>query len=102
MLSNGVQELVNSLRNTMLDVLTNPSDLKLRYFKGIFLLTLLFVINGNVEPNPGSKKNISKFLSCFHWNIHIISTHSKLAIFSAYNSINKYNITPISKTYLDL
>lgn len=36
MLIDAEQELVNSLRNTMLDVLTNPSDLKLRISKVFF------------------------------------------------------------------
>ena len=57
--------------------------------------------HGNVEINPGSKKEETRFFTCFHWNLNSILIHNKLSLLEEYNTIHQYDILCISETYLD-
>ena len=57
--------------------------------------------HGDAKIHPGPKKKEARFFSCFHWNVNSILAHNKLTLLKAYNTIHKYDISCISKTYLD-
>ena len=59
--------------------------------------------HGDIEVNPGPKRKTSKF-SCCHWNVNSILAHDKLSLIKPiqYNTVQKYDIICISKTFLDL
>ena len=65
----------------------------------------MFIIlqcHGDVEPNPGPRKQKPNYLSVCHWNLNSLTAHnfSKLAQLQAYNSIYKYGFVCLSETYL--
>ena len=59
---------------------------------------------GDVELNPGPKKNTAKKFSTCHWNPNSIVAHNfvRLVLLKASNSIHKFDIICLSETYLDL
>ena len=70
------------------------------YFESafIFLLSLLYVFiflqcHGDIELNPGPRKQKPNYFSVCHWNLNSIAAHnfSKLTQLQAYNSIYKYD-----------
>ena len=63
-------------------------------------LVLLLLSHGDIEVNPGPKREISKF-SCCHWNVNSILAHDKLSLIKSYNTVQKYDIICISETFLD-
>ena len=64
---------------------------------------LLLLCNGDVEFNPGPKKNKEFSLSCCHWNVNSLLAHdcAKVTSLEAYNSVFKYDFICISETYTD-
>ena len=69
----------------------------------IFTLLLLFM-SGNIELNPGPNKTNSscKFSVC-HWNLNSLAAHNfeEVGLLEALNTINKFDIICVFKTYLD-
>ena len=65
--------------------------------------TLLLLLSGDVELNPGQKHNSNNAFSICHWNLNSISAHNYANVFllKAYNAIHKFDIICISETYLD-
>ena len=59
--------------------------------------------HGDIEINPGPKKEKTKNLSCCHWNVNSLIAHnlSKLAQLEAYNSVYKHDFICISETFFD-
>ena len=68
-----------------------------------WLCSLLGMLSGDVEVNPGPKKKDKDRLSICHWNLNSISAYdySKLFLLISYNSLHKFDIICLSKTYLD-
>ena len=70
----------------------------------IFCVLLVVITCGDIELNPGPKKDKScdNFSLC-HWNVNIIAAHdfSKLFLLEAYNAHHMYDIICLSETYLD-
>ena len=62
---------------------------------------LLLLKHEDLEANSGTKKKEARFFSCFQSNLNSILAHNKLPLLEAYNTIHKYDILCISKTYLD-
>ena len=60
-------------------------------------------LSGDYEENPGSQSKSCNSLSICQWNFNSIPAHNfiKLPLLRAYISINKYDITCLSETYLD-
>ena len=60
-------------------------------------------LSGDIEENPGPKRNSSQKLSICHWNLNSIAAHNfiKVSLLVAYNYIYKCNIICLSETYLD-
>ena len=69
----------------------------------VWLCSLLVMLSGDVEVNPGPEKKDKDFLSIFHWNLNSISAYdySKLFLLNLYNSPHKFDIICLSETYLD-
>ena len=68
-----------------------------------WLCSLLVMLSGDVEVNPGPKKKDKDCLSICHWNLNSISAYdySKLFLLNSYNSLHKFDIICLSETYLD-
>ena len=62
---------------------------------------LLLLLSGDVELNPGQKRNFSNTFSICHWNLNSISAHNyaKVFLLKAYIAIHKFDIICISETY---
>ena len=74
----------------------------------IYLLRLLYLFtilsrHGDIELNPGPRKEKKNSLSVCHWNLNRLSAHnfSKLTQLKAYNAIYKHDFICLSETYLD-
>ena len=65
--------------------------------------SLLLSLSGDVELNPGQKRNYSNAFSVCHWNLNSISAHNyaKVFLLKAYIADHKFDIICISETYLD-
>ena len=59
--------------------------------------------HGDIEPNPGPRKQKPNYFSVCHWNLNSLIAHnfSKLIQLQAYNSIYKCDFICLSETYLD-
>ena len=68
-----------------------------------WLYILLITLSGDVELNPGPKRNAAQTFSICHWNLNSICAHNfaKLSLLRAYVSVHKFNIICLSETYLD-
>ena len=64
---------------------------------------LIRLRGGEVELNPGPKRNTVQTLSICHWNLNSICAHNfaKLTLLRAYVSVCKFDIICLSETYLD-
>ena len=69
----------------------------------VWLCSLLIMLSGDVEVNPGPKKKDKECFSIYHWNLNSISAYdySKLFLLNSYNSLRKFDIICLSETYLD-
>ena len=69
----------------------------------VCLYSLLLILSGDVEINPGPLSNCKEFFSISHWNLSSISTHdySKIFLLKAYIIFHKFDIICLSETYLD-
>ena len=68
-----------------------------------FIFLLHFITHGDIEVDPGPKKNCSTNFSFCHWNLNSLSAHNyvKLSSLQAYNSVYKHDVICLSETYLD-
>ena len=68
-----------------------------------WLYILLITLSGDVELNPGPKRNAVQTFSICHWNLNSICAHNfaKLSLLRAYVSVHKFDIIFLSETYLD-
>ena len=76
-----------------------------------FLLTFFVILyfcyilltHGDIEVNPGPKKNCSTSPSFCHWNLKSLTAHNyvKLSSLQAYNSFYKHDVICLSETYHD-
>ena len=59
-----------------------------------WLYVLLITLSGDVELNPGPKRNDAQTLSIYHWNLNSICAHNfaKLSLLRAYVSVHKFDI----------
>ena len=68
----------------------------------LWLYILLITLSGDVELNPGPKRNAAQTLSICHWNLSSICAHNfaKLSLLRAHVSVHKFDITCLSETYV--
>ena len=59
--------------------------------------------HGDIEVNPGPKKNCSTNFSFCHWNLNSLSAHNcvKFSSLQAYNIVYKHDVICLSETYID-
>ena len=69
----------------------------------LWIYILLKTLSGNVELNPGLKRNAAQTLSICHWNLNSMCAHNfaKLSLLRAYVSVQKFDIISLSETYLN-
>ena len=73
------------------------------YLYHIWLFPRLMHLSGDIEKNPGPKKDFSQTFSIDHWNLNSLVAHNftKVALLKAYLSAQKFVIFCISETYLN-
>ena len=76
--------------------------LLLNFFVILYFCYIL-LSHGDIEVNPGPKKNCSTTFSFCHWNLNSLSAHNyvKLSSLQVYNSVYKHDVICLSETYLD-
>ena len=71
----------------------------------ITLLSIFFLLCGDVElnPDPNKKRNSWFTFSICHWNLNSLTAHNseKVNLLEAYNSVNKFDIIYLSESFLD-
>ena len=67
------------------------------------LLSILIMLCGDAEINPGPKTISQEGFSICHWNLNSITAHNfaKIFLLKAYVAIHKFDIICLSETYLD-
>ena len=70
-------------------------------FYGQYLRILLLIRSGDIETNPGQKKQSS--LKFFHWNLYELEAPDfiKLQLIGTYIATNNFDIVCLSETFLD-
>ena len=65
------------------------------------LIMLLITYSGDIETNPGPKKNTK--ISFCHWNLNRIAAHnfSKVSLLQAMATTHEFNIICLSETFFD-
>ena len=60
-------------------------------------------LTGDIEKNPGPKKDFSQKFSIGHWNLNGLVVHNltKASLLKAYLSVQRFDIFCISETYLN-
>ena len=60
-------------------------------------------LSGDIELNPGPKRDINQPLSVGHWNLNSVASHnsSKIQSLIGYNCIHKFNIICLSESSLN-
>ena len=60
-------------------------------------------LSGDIELNPGQKRDINQCFSVCHWNLNSVASHnfSKIQSLIAYNCIHKFDIICLSESYLN-
>ena len=68
-----------------------------------WICKLQVILSGDVELNPGPTPNSGQNFSICHWNLNSIPAYnfSKISLFSAYNSLHKFDIICLFETYFD-
>ena len=63
----------------------------------------LIRLSGDIEENPGPKRNSNQPFFICHWNLNSITAHNypKISLPRAYISLHNFDVVCISETYLD-
>ena len=69
----------------------------------LWFYSILITLSGDVETNPGPKRNSTETFSFCHWNLNSISSHNyvKISLLEAYITVHKFDIICLSETCLD-
>ena len=69
----------------------------------IVAITLLIITHGDIELNPGPKRETFQYLKICHWNVNSLLAHNfqKVSLIEAYNSLHKHDFICISESFLD-
>ena len=72
-------------------------------FFAILYFCYILLTHGDIEVNPGPKKNCSTSPSFCHWNLKSLTAHNyvKLSSLQACNSFYKHDVICLSETYHD-
>ena len=60
----------------------------------LWLCSILITLSGDVETNPGPKRNSTETFSFCHWNLNSISSHNyvKMFLVKVYITVHKFDI----------
>ena len=59
----------------------------------LWFYSILITLSGDVETNPGPKRNSTETFSFCHWNLNSISSHNYVIIFLLKGYITVTNLT---------
>ena len=73
------------------------------YLHHIWLSLTIIRLSGDIEENPGPKRNSNQSFSICHWNLNsiIAQNYLKVSLLRAYISLHNFDVVCISETYLD-
>ena len=73
------------------------------YLHHIWLSLTIIRLSGDIEENPGPKRNSNQSFSICHRNLNSVTAHNylKVSLLRAYISLHNFDIVCISETYLD-
>ena len=74
------------------------------YVRHIWLSLTITRLSGDIEENPGPKRNSNQSFSiCCYWNLNSITAHNylKISLLRDYISLHNFDVVSISETYLD-
>ena len=87
---------------------------RFRKIKGVLLVYLFshflflffsrkLLLSGDIETNPGSRRNLNNHCTICHWNLNNISAHNfaRVQLLKAYLAVHKFDIVCLSETYLN-
>ena len=87
---------------------------RFRKIKGVFVSIFVFtffvsflsrklLLSGDIETNPGPRRNLSNHFTICHWNLNSISAHNfaKVQLLKAYLAVHKSDNVCLSETYLN-
>ena len=74
-----------------------------KHFHLMFFIVLLIITHGDIELNPGPRRDPFRNLKICHWNVNSLLAHSfqKVSLIEAYNSLHKHDFICISESFLD-
>ena len=69
----------------------------------MLFITLSIMLSGDIETNPGPKKDYINNLAICHWNLNSlwVENFEKLALITAFISLHKFDIFCVAETFLD-
>ena len=85
---------------------------RFRKIKGVFVSIFVFtffvsffsrkrlLLRGDIETNPGQRRNLSNHFTICHWNLNSISAHNfaKVQLLKAYLALHKFDIVRLKHT----
>ena len=73
------------------------------YIRHIWLYSILVILSGDIEENPGSKFKSCQSFSICHWNVNSVPANNfgKVFLLTAYISIHKFDVICTSETFLN-
>ena len=73
------------------------------YVYHIWLSLTIIRLSGDIEENPGPKRNSNQSFSICHWNLNSITAQNylKISLLRAYILLHNFDVVCISETYLD-
>ena len=87
---------------------------RFKKIKGVFVSIFVFtffvsflsrrlLLSGDIETNPGPRRNLSNHFTICHWNLNSISAHNfaNVQLLKAYLAVHKFDIVCLSETYLN-
>ena len=85
------------------------SALAMLYVVCIYLLSVkwlykifLILLSGDVEINPGPRRNTDETFSICHWNLNsLLACNYNKFLLRAYIAVHKFDVICLSETYLD-
>ena len=62
----------------------------------------MILLSGDVEINPGPRRNTDETFSICHWNLNsLLACNYNKFLLRAYIAVHKFDVICLSETYLD-
>ena len=73
------------------------------FLRQLWIYSYRVSLSGDIEQNPGLKRDIIQCFSVCHWNLTSVASHifSKIQSLIVYNCIHKFDIICLSESYLN-